>query len=356
MTKVPTLNDTERSAATSRQHTSRPHVSIVVPVYNEVENVEPGYRELTQTLTDARLDYEIIFVDDGSRDGTLELLRRLCADDPRVTILELRRNFGQTAAMAAGFREARGDVLIPIDGDMQNDPRDIPRLLAKLDEPPGHDVVSGWRRDRKDKTLTRKVPSTIANRIIAYSTGVALHDYGCTLKAYRREVMDDVHLYSELHRFLPALAAWEGARVTELVVNHRPRTRGVTKYGLKRTFRVVLDLVTVKFLGGYMTKPLYFFGKIAAYVMLLAVMLLGVAVGQRFGLFGEEHLHLNRNILVALASLLAMLSAQCVVVGIMAELLVRVYHESQNRPTYRIRRRYECGQDTGRANANAPRK
>ncbi len=332
-----------RDAAVSSD-VRRPRVSIVVPVYNEEDNAEASYAELTQVLGEARLDYEIIFVDDGSRDRTLEVLRTACTDDPRVTIIELRRNFGQTAAMAAGFREARGDVLIPIDGDLQNDPRDIPRLLAKLDEAPGYDVVSGWRRDRKDKMVTRKVPSAIANSIIAYATGVALHDYGCTLKAYRREILDDVNLYSELHRFLPALAAWEGARVTELVVNHRPRTRGVTKYGLKRTFRVVLDLITVKFLGGYMTKPLYFFGKLGAYVFLAGLMLLAVAFGQRFGFFGGDGLHLNRNVLVTLSGLLVMLAAQCAVVGIVAELLVRVYHESQGRPTYRIRNRYRGGQ------------
>lgn len=346
MSAVTTASESPRaSGSAGRADTQGPYVSIVVPVYNEEENVEPGYRELTQVLAETGIDYEIIFVDDGSRDSTLERLRSLCVNDPRVTIIELRRNFGQTAAMAAGFREARGAVLIPIDGDMQNDPRDIPRLLARLEEPPGYDVVSGWRRDRKDKVLSRKIPSAIANWLIAYSTGVALHDYGCTLKAYRREILDDVNLYSELHRFLPALASWEGARVTEMVVNHRPRTAGKTKYGIKRTFRVVLDLITVKFLGGYMTKPLYFFGKLACYILIPAALLFLVALAQRFSMLGEENLHLNRNILVAVSFLLAILAAQSVVVGILAELMVRTYHESQGRPTYRIRHKHVFGRD-----------
>jgi glycosyltransferase involved in cell wall biosynthesis len=347
-----TTTDTHDPAARpSPGTTGRPcRLSVIIPVYNEEENVDAVYEELTGVLTNARLDYELIFVDDGSRDRTLERLRAVCGEDARVLIVELRRNFGQTAAMAAGFREARGDVLVPIDGDMQNDPRDIPGLLAKLDEPPGYDVVSGWRRDRKDTYVKRKLPSAMANWLIAYSTGVALHDYGCTLKAYRREVLDDVHLYSELHRFLPALAAWEGGKVTEMVVNHRPRTRGQTKYGLKRTFRVVLDLITVKFLGGYMTKPLYFFGKMACYIFLAALLVLMVAVAQRYGICTDEPLHLNRNILVAMASLLAILAAQCVVVGILAELLVRVYHESQSRPTYRIRHRFRGGREAGKSN------
>lgn len=317
-------------------------VSIVIPIHNEAPNVEPLYRELKDTLGGGDFTYELIFVDDGSRDGSLDKLRKLTAGDESTLLIELRRNFGQTAAMAAGFDHAAGRVIIPMDGDLQNDPRDIPALLAQLDQEDA-DVVSGWRKDRQDALWNRRLPSQLANWIIGRVTGVRLHDYGCTLKAYRSEILKDVHLYSEMHRFLPALAAWNGARVTEMVVNHRPRVAGVTKYGIGRTFRVLLDLVTVKFLGSYMTKPLYLFGKLAFYTFLIAALLLGVAVGQRFGYFGQpDGLHLNRNILVALASLMAILSAQCIVVGVVSELLVRIYHESQRVPIYRVRRIHQA--------------
>lgn len=322
-------------------------ISVVVPLHNEAENIEPLWHELHEVLESNGYDYEVIFVDDGSRDQTLERLRGLCQHDPRVTIIELRRNFGQTAAMAAGFDHARGDVVIPMDGDMQNDPHDIPALLTKCEEPPGYDVVSGWRKNRHDTYVTRKLPSRLANGLIGWITKVKLHDYGCTLKAYRRDVLNDVHLYSEMHRFLPALAAWEGARVTEIPVNHRPRTRGQTKYGLKRTFAVVFDLLMVKFQGGYMTKPLYWFGKMSLWFMGIAVAILLVAIGQRFGYFGQDNLHLNRNVLVLLSSMLAIVSAQFVVLGVLAELMSRIYHESQDRPTYRIRR-IDRGQGDGR--------
>jgi len=315
-------------------------LSVVVPIHNEQENVEPLYAELNEVLSGMGISYEMVFVDDGSTDGSLERLRAASRDDPHATIIELRRNFGQTAAMAAGFDHAGGRIIVPMDGDMQNDPRDIARLLAKMNEGRGHDVVSGWRKDRQDTFVSRKLPSMIANWLIGYVTGVRLHDYGCTLKAYRREIIRDVNLYSELHRFLPALAAWNGARVAEIPVNHRPRTRGLTKYGIGRTFKVLLDLLTVKFLGSYMNKPLYFFGKLAFYALVVAAVVFGVAIGQKYGWFGQEALHLNRNILVMLSVLMAILSAQCLVVGVMAELLVRIYHESQGRPTYRIRNVY----------------
>ncbi len=312
-------------------------LSVVVPIHNEEENVEPLYAELKEVLDGTNGSHEMVFVDDGSRDASLEKLRAITKDDPRVTIVELRRNFGQTAAMAAGFDHAGGRVIVPMDGDMQNDPRDISKLLAKMNEDRGYDVVSGWRKDRHDTFINRKLPSMIANWLIGYVTGVRLHDYGCTLKAYRREVLRDVNLYSELHRFLPALAAWNGGRVAEIPVNHRARARGQTKYGIGRTFKVLLDLVTVKFLGSYMNKPLYFFGKLAFWAMVVAAAVLAVAIGQKYGWFGQEELHLNRNILVTLSVLSAILSAQCLVVGVMAELLVRIYHESQGRPTYRVR-------------------
>ena len=316
-------------------------LSVVVPIHNEEDNVEPLVAELKEVLGGMGVSYEVVFVDDGSRDASMSRLRTACGDDPHMTIIELRRNFGQTAAMAAGFDHAGGRIVVPMDGDMQNDPRDIAKLLATMNKGPGYDVVSGWRKDRQDTFVNRKLPSMMANWLIGYVTGVRLHDYGCTLKAYRREVLRDVNLYSELHRFLPALAAWNGGRVTEIPVNHRARTRGQTKYGIGRTFKVVFDLLTVKFLGSYMNKPLYFFGKLAFYTFALAAVMIGIAVGQKFGHFGQpQGLHLNNNILVTLSVLFAILSAQCMVVGVMAELLVRIYHESQGRPTYRVRNIY----------------
>ncbi len=328
-------------------------VSVIVPLKDEQDNVEPLYAELHDVLRGADLDYEIIFVDDGSGDDSLERLRSAVGDDPlcqsRVTIISLRRNFGQTAALAAGIDHSRGDVIVPIDADLQNDPHDIPALLAKLDEQPGYDIVSGWRKDRKDRWLDRRLPSQVANWIIRRITHVPIHDFGCTLKAYRREVLDGVSLYSEMHRLLPALAAWNGARIAEMVVNHRPRLRGVTKYGLTRMARVLLDLVTVVFFGSYMTKPIYFFGKIAAVSGVLSFVSLGVAVAQKYGYLGQpEGLHLNRNVLVTLAALLAFFAVQCILFGVISELLVRVYHDTRNRPTYRIRRIFQvCHPITG---------
>ena len=313
-------------------------LSVVIPIYNEEENIESLAAELFDTLDDTGLDYEVLFIDDGSSDTSLQRLLQIAADHSHVVVLELRRNFGQTAALAAGVEHSRGWVIIPMDGDRQNDPRDIPALLAKLEGPPRHDIVSGWRKHRHDTFVTRKVPSLIANRLIRRVTGVRIHDFGCTLKAYRREILEGIGFFSELHRFLPALALWHGARITEMEVNHRPRTGGKTKYGLGRTARVLLDLVTVKFLGSYLTKPLYFFGKLAMWTLILSVLVLAVAVGQRFGYLGQpEGLHLNRNVLVSLSALLCFFGVQCVLFGVLAELLVRVFHESHGRPVYRIR-------------------
>ncbi len=316
-------------------------LSIVVPVLNEKDNLQPLCAELNEVLEKAGLDYEIILVDDGSTDGSLERLVDLANSDPRITVLELRRNFGQTAAMAAGIDHSRGSVIVPIDADLQNDPRDIPMLLAKLEGPPACDIVSGWRKSRKDKWLTRRIPSQIANGVIRLVTHVPIHDFGCTLKAYRREVIEDVSLSSDMHRFLPALAAWQGAEITEAVVNHRPRIRGTAKYGLWRTIRVVLDLVTVKFFGTYMTKPLYFFGKIGLATSSMSLALLAIAIGQKYGYFGQTGgLNLNRNILVTLSALLAFFTVQCVLFGVLSELLVRIYHDIRERPIYRVRRLY----------------
>ena len=339
MTKAPTQSARHDRDATSDAR--RRALSVVAPVHNEEENLEDLHAELSGVLKTAELDYEIIYVDDGSRDTSLKILKSIADRDDRVLVVELRRNFGQTAAMAAGIEHSCGDVIIPIDADLQNDPKDIPRLLETLNGTPRYDIVSGWRKDRKDKMVTRRIPSQIANAIISRVTNVPIHDFGCTLKAYRREVLEDVSLSSDLHRFLPALAAWHGANITELVVNHRPRTRGMTKYGLARTIRVLLDLVIVKFLGTYMTKPLLFFGKIGMATFGVALLILGIAVGQKFGYFGQpDGLNLNKNILVSLSALLAFFTVQCVLFGLMAELLVRVYQDGRGRKIYRVREVY----------------
>lgn len=313
-------------------------LSVIIPVLNEEDNVEPGYAELTQVLRATGLDFEIIFIDDGSSDETLERLRRVTHSDPRTMIIQFRRNFGQTSAMAAGIAQAQGRIIVPMDGDLQNDPHDIPALLEKLDGPPGYDVVSGWRKNRQDKWLTRRLPSTAANWLICKITGVKLNDFGCTLKAYRYDAVDDRSLHSELHRFLPILAYRDGATITEMVVNHRPRKFGKTKYGLRRTIKVLLDLVTIEFLS-YLNKPLYFFGKLAILAWCLASAGVAIAVFQKFGYLGQpDGLNLNRNILVTISAVLVVFGVQCVLFGIMAELLVRIYQATLDRPTYRIRR------------------
>src|ERR1051325_1408880 len=245
-------------AATLAEPGEAPEISLFLPVRNEEPNLRPLHAKIDEALLHLGRTAEIIYVDDGSTDGSLEVLRELARRDPRVRVVALRRNYGQTAAMAAGIDAARGKVLIPMDADLQNDPADIARLLDKLDE--GYDVVSGWRKNRKDKMVTRKIPSMLANRLISWIGGVPLHDYGCSLKAYRRESLQDVRLYGEMHRFIPIYAAWAGARVTEIPVEHHARTMGKSKYGLSRTLKVVFDLITIKFMASYQTKPIYIFG------------------------------------------------------------------------------------------------
>ena len=312
-------------------------VSIVVPIYNEQDNIEALHAAITGALDNTGIRYEIITVDDGSSDGSFAALQRIAARDERFKVIRLRRNFGQTAAMSAGFDAARGSVIIPMDGDLQNDPADIPRLLEKLNE--GYDVVSGWRRDRKDTFVTRKIPSMLANALISSQTGVHLHDYGCTLKAYRREVLDGINLYGEMHRFVPALASQFGARVAELPVNHRPRLHGTSKYGISRTLRVILDLMTVKFLMAYSTKPIQLFGKWGVYTLLA-----GFASGAMtlyMKLF--EHLSMNRNPLLILTAFLLFMGVQFIVMGLLGELNARTYFESQSKPIYVIRDRINLG-------------
>jgi glycosyltransferase involved in cell wall biosynthesis len=319
-----------------------PEVSIVAPLLNEQDNLRLLYQQLTQTLA-GRYDYEIIFVDDGSTDGSFTILAGLQKADPRVRVIRFRKNFGQTAALSAGFAHAQGKIIVAIDADLQNDPADIPAMLAKLDE--GFDVVSGWRKKRHDKVITRLVPSIIANWLISAITGVKLHDYGCTLKAYRKEVLAETKLYGEMHRFIPALASWSGARIAELTVNHRPRTTGAAKYGLGRTFKVILDLITVKFLGSFSTKPIYIFGGLGVVTGIGAIASGLIVLYQKF--ISAQHLPMNRNPLLVLTALLIATTIQFVLMGLLAELLVRIYHESQNRPTYVIKEILESADRDG---------
>ena len=311
--------------------------SIVVPIYNEQDNIDALYGAITAELDATCPRYEIIMVDDGSSDGSHGALQRIADRDSRLKVIRLRRNFGQTAAMSAGFDAAAGAVIIPMDGDLQNDPADIPRLLEKLNE--GYDVVSGWRSDRKDTFITRKIPSLLANALISHMTGVHLHDYGCTLKAYRREVLDGINLYGEMHRFVPALASQFGARVAELPVNHHPRLHGTSKYGISRTLRVVLDLMTVKFLMAYSTKPLQLFGKWGIYTLLVGLCCGAMTVYMKI----FEHLSMNRNPLLILTAFLLFMGVQFIVLGLLGELNARTYFESQGKPIYVIRDRINLG-------------
>jgi glycosyltransferase involved in cell wall biosynthesis len=306
-------------------------VSIVVPLYNEVENVADMYRELTDVLFGANLNYEIVFVDDGSTDGTADALLRAADGDPAVVLVQFRRNFGQTAAMAAGFDYASGDAIVTIDGDLQNDPAEIPRMLAKLEE--GYDMVAGWRKNRQDRALSRKLPSLIANRIISKTTRVQLHDYGCTLKVIRSDIAKKLNLYGEMHRFIPALAAELGVRIAEVPVNHRPRTRGTSKYGISRTFRVLLDLLTVKFFLGFSTRPLHMFGILSFLCGGLGALLGTYITYQRLFL----GVPLGTRPLFLLAAMLVLVGLQFLCFGLLAEVLVRTYHESQDKKIYTVR-------------------
>jgi glycosyltransferase involved in cell wall biosynthesis len=304
-----------------------PELSVVVPVYNEAENVGELHRRLDAALTGRA---EIVFVDDGSSDGTYARLHEIAASDARVRIIRFRRNYGQTAALSAGIDHARGDIIIPMDGDLQNDPADIARLLQKLDE--GYDVVSGWRVDRKDP-IRRRIPSQLANRLISRLSGVRLHDYGCSLKAYRRSALEDVRLYGEMHRFVPIYASWSGARVTEIPVTHHPRTRGKSNYGIERTIKVVLDLIVVKFLASYSTKPIYVFGGFGVLSLLGAILVFGLMVFLKVtGL--RSFIATPLPLVVVMFTLVGFLS---ILLGLVAELTVRTYYESQGKRTYSIR-------------------
>lgn len=305
-----------------------PDISVVIPVYNEEENILALHDKLDTALGALGLAYEILYVDDGSRDRSFELLQQVAGRDKHVRLIRFRRNFGQTAAMAAGMDFSAGKVIIPLDADGQNDPADIPRLLAKIDE--GYDVVSGWRQKRKDNTI-RKIPSRIANRLISRVTGVALHDYGCSLKAYRSEVIKDVSLYGEMHRFIPAYAAMVGARVTEIPVMHHPRVAGQSKYGMNRIVKVMLDLLVVKFLGGYGSKPIYFFGGAGLWAGGFGALCWLISFARK--IFETEH-HINRDPLFYIGILLFVAASQFLLMGLIAEMNMRIYYETQNKPPY----------------------
>ncbi len=308
-----------------------PDLSIVIPVRDESPNIKRLYDELTATLLSGDRSYELIVIDDGSTDDTFAQLEALQARDPHLRVIRFRRNFGQTAAFAAGFAFARGRLVVTADGDNQNDPADIPRMAAEIDQ--GYDIVCGWRKDRKDTLMTRRLPSMVANKLISWATGVDLHDYGCSLKVFRAEVVKPLRLYGEMHRFLPAIASEFGVRIKEVVVNHRPRSAGVSKYGLSRTVRVILDLLTVRFLLSYSTRPLQIFGLIG----LLAGSLGGLIVGWLAYVRLIERQGIADRPLLLLGVLLVFIGVQLVTFGLLAEVMARTYYESQNKPVYAIR-------------------
>jgi glycosyltransferase involved in cell wall biosynthesis len=317
----------------------------VIPVFNERDNLALLHDKLTNVMSRYGRSYEIVFIDDGSMDGSSAVLRSLAASDPSIRLLEFVRNFGQTAAMSAGFDHALGEIIIPLDADLQNDPEDIPRVVEVLES--GYEVVSCWRKDRQDPWLTRILPSNLANWLISTISGVRLHDYGCTLKGYRRDIVKHIRLYGEMHRFIPIFGAWAGARVTELPVKHHPRRFGRSKYGIFRTVKVLLDLITIKFLGSFSTKPMYLFGGLGFVSFLLSTGLSAVALYQKFFWGVKAH----RNPLLLLTILLVMIGVQFILFGLLAELIIRTYHESQGKPTYILK---ETGASPDRRQAVQP--
>lgn len=314
-------------------------ISIILPVYNEEESLVELHSKLTNTLTNLGKLYEIIYVDDGSNDRSFEILDEIAKADERVKVIQFRRNFGQTAAIAAGFDYAKGEILIPMDADLQNDPEDIPKLLNKIEE--GYDVVSGWRKNRQDKWITRRIPSVLANKLISWVTGVRLHDYGCTLKAYRREIIEDIKLYGEMHRFIPVYAFLAGGKITELVVTHHPRRYGKTKYGLSRTLKVILDLFTIKFFGSYATKPIYAFGGFGILLCLAGVIIGAVTLFQKYA----YNVWVHKNPLLLLAVFLAIVGVQLIMMGLLAEIIIRTYYESQAKPVYLVKKLINTGKE-----------
>ncbi len=307
-------------------------ISVVIPIYNEEESLPHLIAKVRDAMDALGKSWELILVDDGSADRSAEIISQACQEDKRVKFIQFRRNFGQTAATAAGFEYSSGAVVIPMDGDLQNDPHDIGMLLEKLDE--GYDVVSGWRQNRQDTFINRKLPSVIANWLIAWVTGVKLHDLGCSLKAYKREIVDEIKLYGEMHRFIPIIASWYGAKICEVPVTHHPRQYGSTKYGIMRTLKVVLDLMTVKFLGSYSTKPLYPLGGIGLGGIALSFLLTFIVLIQKYGMDVKVH----RNPLMLVAVMFLIVGIQFIAIGLLAELLTRTYHESQRKPIYTVKK------------------
>lgn len=327
----------DQAAETSQKKPRRVDVSIIAPIYNEEESVVPLISQVHAALSGTGLSYEIILVDDGSRDQSFQVMRKAAEDDEALCLVRLRRNFGQTAALQAGLDEAAGKKVVLMDADLQNDPGDIPAMLQKLDE--GYDLVAGWRKDRKDAFLNRRLPSLIANRIISLTTKVALHDYGCTLKAMTREVAKELRLYGEMHRFIPAVANWAGVRVVEMPVNHRARQFGTTKYGIGRTTRVVLDLITVRFMQSYLVRPMQVFG-LAGFASASLGVLICFWLAFRKLAYHED---IGSRPLLMLGILLIVVGVQLVSLGLVADVLSRTYHESQNKRPYYVRERVRGG-------------
>jgi len=313
------------------------NISVIIPLLNEEENIPILYQELTDVLSGTGLEYELIFVDDGSTDRSYSILLDIQKCDDHLIIISFRRNFGQTAALSAGFDHARGDMIITMDADLQNDPRDIPRLIEKLGE--GYDLINGWRFDRKDPFINRRLPSIIANWVISTTTHVKLHDYGCTLKAFRKEITQNIRLYGEMHRFIPAIASGLGAAIAEVKVNHRERRFGKSKYGISRTIRVILDLITVKFLLSYSTRPIQVFG-LLGFTSGMAGFLIAIVMTIQRQFYG---IGIANRPMLLLAILLMFIGLQFVSLGLIAELQSRTYHESQNKPIYVIRKKIENG-------------
>tara|TARA_Y100000589_G_scaffold81992_1_gene75944 strand:- start:4146 stop:5111 length:966 start_codon:yes stop_codon:yes gene_type:complete len=305
-------------------------VSIIVPVYNEQESISLLINEIVEVMNLNKISFELIVINDGSKDDTKKILKTLSQSTCQLVVINLRKNYGQTAAMAAGFDNASNDIIITLDGDLQNDPNDIPHLIAIINE--GYDLVCGWRFNRKDKLLSRKIPSKIANKLIGLVTGINIHDYGCSLKAFKKEIIKDIKLYGELHRFLPVLANIEGAKIIEMKVNHRSRKYGSSKYGIDRTFRVLMDLLTVWFMNKFLTRPMYVFGFIGILSILSSLFITSYLLIIK--ILGED---IGSRPLLMFALILGVAGVQLFSFGLLGELLIRTYHESQNRPIYRVR-------------------
>lgn len=306
-------------------------LSIVLPVYNERDNLKEQHQRIKKALADSDKSHEIIFIDDGSSDGSDRILEEISREDKNIKVIQFVKNFGQTAAMSAGFDHAQGEIIIPMDADLQYEPRDIPKFLAKIER--GYDVVAGWRKKRGDKYLTKTLPSRTANKIISRITKVPLHDYGCTMKAFKKNTIKNVCLYGEMHRLIPAYTAWHGARVAEIEIAHYPRKAGKTKYNLSKTFRVVLDILTVKFLTSYLSRPIHFFGGVGFISLFAGLLVGGAAVYLRFA----SGLHLTRSPLLLFAAFLGITGLMFILMGLLAEIMTRTYYESQKKPSYIIK-------------------